>query len=41
MPASTAARWRAPDTDCLDRGWHLGVPRPDVTSDTPNTSFPY
>jgi hypothetical protein len=41
VPASTAARWRAPDTDCLGRGWHLGVPRPDVNQDAPDVWCPY
>ncbi|GAB2961735.1 hypothetical protein GCM10023080_022610 [Streptomyces pseudoechinosporeus] len=41
VPASTAARWRAPDTDCLGRGWHLGVPRTDVTRDAPDAWRPY
>ncbi|GGK63639.1 hypothetical protein [Streptomyces flaveus] len=41
VPASTAARWRAPDTDCLGRGWHLGVPRPGVNRDAPDVWCPY
>jgi hypothetical protein len=41
VPASTAARWRAPGTDCLGRGWHLGVPRPDVNQDASDVWCPY
>ncbi|WP_461059333.1 hypothetical protein [Streptomyces pseudoechinosporeus] len=41
VPASTAARWRAPDTDCLGRGWHLGVPRTDVTRAPDDAWRPY